>query len=461
MIQRTIGQIAGMITIENDITSYSSEMIKGVSIDSRNISPGNLFIPFKGEQTDGHKYAESALESGAGAVLWQEDVPNPPGNGPVLIVKDTLLALQDLARAYRDELSAKVVGITGSNGKTTTKDITAAVLGETFRVQKTEGNFNNHIGLPLTILALEETTEIAILEMGMSSRGEISLLTKMARPDVAIITNIGEAHLLDLGSREAIAAAKFEIVEGLAPGGLFIYPGEEPLLQEKTASLRNIRLAAFGDSEDNEAYPMGIKMQERGTLFTASIYPEESLFLPIAGKHNVMNTLAALLAAKEFSVPARAVKTGLHSVKLSTMRMEWRNGMKGTVILNDSYNSSPTALRAVLGMLYHLDDQKDKIVVLGDMLELGEREKEFHEQIGEEIHPDKIKYVYTYGNLGKWIAKGARKHFPEGRVRAFDNQDELIRSLEQAITGSELIVVKASRGMKMEKVAEALSAANK
>lgn len=457
MIQKTIGQIANMIKIENDVTQYSNEMVKGVAIDSRKITPGNLFIPFKGEHTDGHKYAEKTLNQGAGAVFWQEDVPNPPTNGPVLIVKDTLLALQKLAKAYRDELAVKVVGITGSNGKTTTKDITAAVLGETYRVQKTEGNFNNHIGLPLTILALDETTEIAILEMGMSGRGEISLLTKIARPDAAIITNIGEAHLLDLGSREEIAAAKFEITEGLASGGLFIYPGNEPLLQENTCSLKNVRLASFGETSDNDAYPLNMILEEKGSRFTASIFPNEALFLPIAGKHNVMNALAALLAAKEFSVPANDVKNGLNSVKLSTMRMEWRKGIKETTILNDSYNSSPTALRAVIGMLESMDGNKDKIVVLGDMLELGDKEKEFHEQIGEEIDPGKIKYVYTYGSLGKRIAKGAEKNFPAGHVFSFQDQNELIRSLKEKISGGELIVVKASRGMKMEKVVEALA----
>ncbi|WP_144461190.1 UDP-N-acetylmuramoyl-tripeptide--D-alanyl-D-alanine ligase [Siminovitchia fortis] len=459
MIQRTIGQIANMIKIENDVKKYFDVLVKGVSIDSRKISPGNLFIPFKGEQTDGHKYAEKALDQGAAAVFWQEDVPNPPTNGPVLIVKDTLLALQELAKAYRDELSVKVVGITGSNGKTTTKDITAAVLGETYRVQKTEGNFNNHIGLPLTLLALEETTEIAILEMGMSSKGEISLLTKMARPDAAIITNIGEAHLLDLGSRKEIAAAKFEITEGLAPDGLFVFPGNEPLLQEKVASLKNVRLATFGDSPGNDAYPHELTLEERGSTFTASIFPKKPLFLPIAGKHNVMNTLAALLVAKEFSVPVSDVESGLNSVKLSTMRMEWRKGIKGTTILNDSYNSSPTALRAVIEMLESMDGSKEKIAVLGDMLELGDKEKEYHEQIGEEIDPAKIKYVYTYGDLGKWIARGAEKNFPAGYVLSFRDQDELVHSLKEKLSGGELIVVKASRGMKMEKVVEALSAA--
>ncbi len=232
MISRTLGQIAAMIKVENDVSSFQDKLIQGVCIDTRKIIKGNLFIPFKGERMDGHQFVEAALEQGAAAALWQKDVPNPPKNAPILIVEDTLEALQQLAKSYRDELPAKVIGITGSNGKTTTKDITAAIFSETYKVHKTEGNFNNHIGLPLTILSMEESTEIAILEMGMSGKGEISLLTKLSRPDVAIITNIGEAHLLDLGSREAIAEVKLEIIEGLSENGLLIYPGNEPLINE-------------------------------------------------------------------------------------------------------------------------------------------------------------------------------------------------------------------------------------
>ncbi|MBM7715816.1 UDP-N-acetylmuramoyl-tripeptide--D-alanyl-D-alanine ligase [Siminovitchia sp. FSL H7-0308] len=457
MIERTIGQISTMINVMNDLSPYAHVMLKGASIDSRKIIPGNLFVPLKGDNSDGHQFVEKAFEQGAAASLWQEDVPHPPEGYPLIVVKDVLKALQDLAKAYRNELPAKVVGITGSNGKTTTKDIAASVMGETYRVQKTAGNLNNHIGLPLTILSLREDTEIAILEMGMSGRGEISLLTDIAKPDVAIITNIGEAHLLDLGSREAIADAKFEITEGLKEDSLFVYPGNEPLLVQRASRLKQTRLKTFGETPDNDLYPLHIQMEERGSTFVVSSYPDEPLFLPIAGKHNMMNAMAALHAAREFSVPFSDIKEGLKSVKLSTMRMEWRKGPKGSTILNDVYNSSPTALRAVIGLIESMDEKRRKILVLGDMLELGEDEEKFHREIGEEISPEKITYVYTYGRLGKSIAKGAEENFPEERVFSFQDQDELAAALQEKLTGGEIIAVKASRGMKMEKVVEALT----
>ncbi|HEY4553895.1 MAG TPA: UDP-N-acetylmuramoyl-tripeptide--D-alanyl-D-alanine ligase [Bacillaceae bacterium] len=457
MIERTIGRLAEMMDVENDVSLFQNEVIKGVCIDSRKIVPGNLFVPFKGEHTDGHQYGEKALRDGAGAILWQKDVPNPPENGPVILVKDTLAALQQLAASYRRELKAKVLGITGSNGKTTTKDIAAAVLGEEYEVQKTEGNFNNHIGLPLTILSLKETTEIAILEMGMSGKGEISLLTRIARPDAAIITNIGEAHLLDLGSRDAIADAKLEIAEGLPDGGLLIYPGNEPLLVKRVSGLKTVRTGTFGETSENDLYPETVELEEAGTTFTVSGMSEESFFIPIPGKHNVMNALAVFLAAREFSVPVFSLKNGLKSVKLSNMRMEWRDGVKGTKILNDAYNASPTAMRAVISLLENMEGGREKIAVLGDMLELGVKEKDYHVEIGQELDPQKIKFVFTYGPLGKYIAEGAKKNYPENRVFAFEDKKDLIQSIREQAEGNEIILVKASRGMKLEEVVEALT----
>ena len=223
MIKRTIEQLESMIQIENDLKNFKDVSIHGISIDSRKIEPGNLFVPFKGDHSDGHQFVEDAINNGAAAALWQKNVPNPPVDLPIIIVEDTLFALQELARSYRNELNIKVVGITGSNGKTTVKDMTANLLALQYKVQKTEGNYNNHLGLPLTILSLEEDTEIAILEMGMSGKGEIEFLTKLARPHAVIITNIGESHLQDLGSREGIAQAKLEIIQGLEENGLIVY----------------------------------------------------------------------------------------------------------------------------------------------------------------------------------------------------------------------------------------------
>lgn len=457
MIERTIMQLASMMKVENDVSTFQNIRIKGVSIDTRKITPGNLFIPFKGEQTDGHQYAKNAIQNGAGAVLWQRDVPNPPQDIPVLIVEDTLLALQDLAKSYRNELPAKIIAITGSNGKTTTKDIAASIFSEAFKVHKTAGNFNNHIGLPLTMLGMDEDTEIGILEMGMSGKGEIALLTKLAQPDVAIITNIGEAHMQDLGSREAIANAKLEIVEGLPKGGLLIYPGNEPLLVKRVSGIKQIRTCTFGETCENDLYPEDIELNEMGSRFLVRGMAEEPLYLSIPGKHNIFNSLAVMLAAKEFVMEEDAVRRGLEAVKLSNMRTEWRDGPNGSRILNDAYNSSPTATRAVISMVEHMDARREKFLVLGDMLELGEDELAYHRQVGEEINPEKIKYVFTYGELGKYIGEGARKHFSDSHIFHFTDKEKLTDAIKEKSNGSEIILVKASRGMRLEEVVEALT----
>ncbi len=300
---------------------------------------------------------------------------------------------------------------------------------------------------------MAEDTEIAILEMGMSSKGEISLLSKIAEPDVAIITNIGEAHLQDLGSREAISEAKFEIVDGLAENGLLIIPGEEPLLQEKVSIVQGIRTQTFGETSINDVYPEKIHLDEKGNEFTLK---GKEFFLPISGKHNVMNALAVISAAKEFTISDDAIKAGLKKVKISNMRMEWHKGIKGTKILNDAYNASPTSMRAVLSMFVTIGDQHNRIVVLGDMLELGEQEKDYHLEIGMELSPETIKYVFTYGKLGKYIAEGAREHFPKDRVFDFMEKNELIKTLTEKIEGNEYILFKASRGAKLEEMIETI-----
>lgn len=457
MIDKTIKEIAEMIHIHNEITTFQNKMIHGVCIDTRKLQKGNLFIPFKGSNVDGHQYVEEAIKQGAAAALWQKDVPHPPTHLPILIVDNTLTALQQLARSYRSELPCEVIGITGSNGKTTTKDMTASVLEEHFKVQKTEGNLNNHIGLPLTILSIKKETEVAIVEMGMSAMKEISLLTNIAKPDIAMITNIGEAHLLDLGSRGAIATAKLEIVEGLKENGTLIYHGDEPLLTEKVKQLTSVQSITFGETAANDVYPTKIKQTSNGSSFTINIMPEEQFEIPILGRHNVLNALTAIIVATQLNTPLEAIKAGLQSFQLSDMRMEWVKGKKDVNILNDAYNASPTAMRAVIELVEDLDHPSAKIVVLGDMLELGENEKEFHQQIGRELNPNKIKYVFTYGHLSQALAEGAKEHFPSERIFSFVDKKELIHTLKEIIQGNEIILVKASRGMKMEEVVEALS----
>jgi UDP-N-acetylmuramoyl-tripeptide--D-alanyl-D-alanine ligase len=456
MINRTLAQLQSMIQIENDPTAFKEISIQGVSIDSRKIEPGNLFVPFKGEHSDGHGFVEDALKRGASAALWQRDVPNPPTDLPVLVVEDTLIALQELARSYRNELDVKVVGITGSNGKTTVKDMTANLLALQYKVQKTEGNYNNHIGLPLTILSLDEDTEVAILEMGMSGRGEIEFLSKLARPNVAVITNIGESHLQDLGSREGIAEAKLEIIQGIVDNGLIVYMGDEILLKEGLSHYEgHAHLKTFGRQSKNDLYPIELNTGQMGSTFKINA-SETEYYLPVLGIHNVLNALSAMLTAHYFQIPYEVMNDGFSNLKLTNMRMELVEGKHGERIINDAYNASPTSMKVAIDLVSDLPDYERKILVLGDMLELGEKEKEFHFEMGRIIDPQKINFVFTFGNLGAQIAEGAKGAFPAERVFSFTEKQALIEELKKYTNAETLIMVKASRGMKLEEVVTAL-----
>ncbi|MGH1287865.1 UDP-N-acetylmuramoyl-tripeptide--D-alanyl-D-alanine ligase [Bacillus toyonensis] len=453
MINRTLKQVEQMINGTGLAEQYEGMTIQGVSIDTRKIEKGNLYVPIQGERFDGHAFVDKAVKNGAVATLWMKDVANPPENLPVIFVEDTLLALQMLAKNYRDQLDIKVIGVTGSNGKTSTKDIVTSLLATKFKVQKTEGNFNNHIGLPLTILNLEENTEVAVLEMGMSSRGEIEFLSKLARPNAAIITNIGEAHLMDLGSREAIAEAKLEIVAGLQAGGVFVYNGDEPLLTNRVPEMNlATETVTFGDARANDYYPTTVTLQATGTHFKMNREENISFYIPVLGKHNVYNTLASMAIAKHFGVTWEEMKQGLVTLQMTGMRMEIVKKDSGLTIINDAYNASPTAMEAAFHLMNGLDGFSQKIVVLGDMLELGDQEVQFHYEVGKLIDPAKISHVFTYGRLGAQIAEGAEINFPGERVKAYNNKEELVKDLQAVVGNNDVILVKASRGMKLEEV---------
>lgn len=459
MIKRTFQEVAHMLGVSIKEVEYSQIKISGVSINSKTIEAGNLFIPLKGEKRDGHEFVKMAFENGAAASLWQKDYPNPPKGYPLIFVEDTLRALQELAKAYRNELNLKVVGITGSNGKTTTKDITAAILASQYKVQKTIGNFNNEIGLPLSILQLEEDTEIAVLEMGMNRFGEIHLLSNIARPDVAVITNIGDAHLQELGSRYGISKAKLEILNGLKDGGLFVFNGDEPLLLNQIKTLNGEgkwRVKTFGRETSNDLFPTSIQVTTNGMLFTINEY-NDTLLLPILGEYNVLNALSAIHVALEFLIPFSKIKKSLHTISLSNMRMELIDGMNGSKILNDAYNASPTSMKAVIDLAGKLEGYKRKILVLGDMLELGESEIQLHEEIGESINPNDFNYLFTFGKLAESIANAARNKWTDKNVFSFQDKSQLIKELKEIVNEGDLIVVKGSRGMKLEEVAYALA----
>ncbi|KGP85195.1 MULTISPECIES: UDP-N-acetylmuramoyl-tripeptide--D-alanyl-D-alanine ligase [unclassified Paenibacillus] len=463
-MKRTLAQLAEMCggTL-TDIAAYGNDGVEGVFTDSRKPVPGSLFIPLVGERFDGHEFVQTCLEKGAAGTLWQKDHGTAP-QGAVIIVEDTLVALQELATSYLKENKASVVGITGSNGKTTTKDIVDAILSTTFKVHKTQGNFNNHIGLPLTVLSMEPDTEIVILEMGMSGRGEIEELSVIAQPDVAIITNIGESHLLQLGSRLEIARAKVEIAAGMKPGGLLIYNGDEPLIEQVLAEPatklpEGLQRYTFGLQADNDDYPTGIMNAQSGVAFTTKQSGEVALTMPLLGTHNVVNCLAALAVARHFGVAAEQIVAGLSRLKLTGMRIEIINGVSGLTMLNDAYNASPTSMKAAVDVLESLKGYRIKVAVLGDMLELGPQEHELHRGIGEYITPDKMNMVLAYGPLSASIAEGARQNMPAEAVHAFESKEELTHYLLENLHSRDVVLFKASRGMKLEDVVDALKIA--
>jgi len=460
MINRTIREIAEMIGAASSFAEETANIrVQGVSKDTRSDVAGSLYIPLIGANFDGHAFIQDAIHKGAVASLWQKDHPNPPQDVPLIYVDDTLLAMQELATAYRKQLKVQIIGITGSNGKTTTKDLVASVLSTTYKVHKTQGNYNNHFGLPLTILELDEDTDFAVVEMGMSGRGEIELLSQIAQPDIAIITMIGESHLLQLGSRLEIARAKMEILSGLSPNGVFIYNGDEPLIEQVKAEIMlsgNIRSIRFGQSKYNDYYTDNIRLGEEGTFFTVNGKPDPLYYIPLLGQHNATNALSAIAVAKVLGVSEEQIVDGLSSLQMTSMRIEKLTAANGLTILNDAYNASPASMRAALDLFDGLTGYQHKYVVLGDMLELGEEQEEFHREIGARLHPEHIQGVYAFGSLAKWYAEEASKRFPSGRVHWFEDKSELAHHLAGKLTDLDVVLVKGSRGMKLEQVVQQL-----
>jgi UDP-N-acetylmuramoyl-tripeptide--D-alanyl-D-alanine ligase len=469
VIKRTCAQIAAMCGGSIGNETDADLRIAGVSKDTRTVQSGNLYVPLTGESYDGHQFVAEAIAKGASASLWQRDHDNPPSGVALIMVDDTLTALQQLAKAYRSQLKVRIVGITGSNGKTTTKDMTASVLSTVFKVHKTSGNYNNHIGLPFTLLQLEEDTEIAVLEMGMSGRGEIQLLSELAEPDLAIITNIGEAHLLQLGSREEIARAKTEIVAGLQQDGVLIYNGDEPLidsvLPEWTEQAGRagewFRRVSFGVAASNDWVPEQVKMDAAGTHFQVSHLDNVDFYIPVLGSHNVVNALAVIAAGDYFGISSSEIARGLRESVMTGMRIEQLKAPSGLTILNDAYNASPTSTRAALKLVQELKGYSRKIVVLGDMLELGEQEVEFHREIGRMLNPQEIDHVFTFGTLARQLADEATKVYPAGQVLAFDDKMELARALSAYAQPDDVVLIKGSRGMKLEQIVSYITLPNR
>lgn len=458
MILRSVDSIIRMLDadyIENDDIH---KRICGVCIDSRKVVEGNLYIPIKGVNHNGHEYVRQAIEQGAVATLWNKDEPFPPEDVTVIMVEDTTAALQQLAYVYRNQLSMKVIGITGSNGKTSTKDILAGMLSQRYVTQKTLGNFNNEIGVPLTLLSMSDNTQIAVVEMGMENLKELDFLSKLVQPDIAIITNVGTAHLENLGSMENIAKAKLEITHGLKPHGLLIYYGDQELLKQAVtleALPGHIRIKTFGEHKDNDMILSYLSQNEEGITF--GVNEEQNRFtMNMLGKHQAINAMAALMAARELNLSNVDIQFGLQMIEKTGMRNELVHAKKA-LILNDSYKSNPQSSIAALDTL-ELFESPYKIAVFADMLDLGDEANMIHFQLGKDTAKYQLQEVLTYGDLGAYITQGALQECKESvHIQHFNDKAKLIAYLMPYRNKDCMILIKGSRGMKMDEIVDALT----
>lgn len=421
--------------------------------DSRKQIDNSLFIPIVGEQFDGHNYLLQAIENGAVACFWEEKNPLPrdiPSSFPVFFVSDTTLALQQLASAYLQSVNPTVIGVTGSNGKTTTKDLLYALLSEKYRTHRTAGNFNNHIGLPLTILQMPLQTELVVLEMGMDSFGEIERLAQIAKPNMAIITNIGESHIENLGSREGIAKAKLEIISSFTEEDQLFIDGDEPLLDHI-----NVRTTRCGFSSHNDLVITDIHVDGQTTSFTIEPF-EERYIVPLIGKHHAKNATLAISVAKQLGLTKQQIDQGLKALDQTAMRFEFIEGKNNAQLINDAYNASPTSMKAAMDVLKSLEPYETKVAVLGDVLELGDFSESLHRSIAEVI-TSPIDVVYTYGKQAQFITKQLEENNSEVKHEHFATKELLIEALSPLLNEKTIILFKASRGMAFETLVEACS----
>ena len=433
----------------NDLTLMNTE-VTGVFTDSRKVTEGSLFIPIVGERVDGHDFIPGVLSKGALFTLSERKLEDV--KGPVVVVKSSLQALKDIAEFYLKQLDIKVVGITGSVGKTSTKEMVASVLEQQFKTLKTDGNFNNEIGLPLTVFRLSGEEEIAVLEMGISDFGEMSRLTKIARPDVAVITNIGLCHLENLKTREGILKAKTEIFEGLKEGGKICLNGDDDKLATVT-SYGNSEIIFFGKSDNNKIYASDIEnLGLKGTKCTINCDGLSiTVKIPVPGIHMVYNALAACAVGRSFGMTMEKIAAGIENLKPVNGRVNMIETDMFTII-DDCYNANPVSMKSSIDILK--DALGRKVCILGDMFELGENEKELHKEVGEHIKTSDIDLLITIGTLSEQIKLGAAGgktecvHFADKKA-AFEKLDKLLNK-------GDSILVKASHGMVFPEVVEFL-----
>ncbi len=431
-------------------------------IDSRKVTDGDIFVAIAGERTDGHLYIESAAEKGAAAVLTEripEDLTPFENNGcSVILCENTSLSLAYLSAEHKKECDVLTVGVTGSVGKTTTRQFIAAVLGVKFPTHKTEGNFNNALGLPLTLIGIKKEHKAAVIEMGMSAKGEISFLTKLTRPDIGVITVIGSSHIEHLGSREGIRDAKLEIKDGMREGGILVLNGDEPLLS-------GIENAVYVSLHNKECPYRAENIRNAGEEMIFDALTPDGVIndcrIPTLGEHTVLDAMYAVTVGKLAGLTDTEIKTGLSSFVGVGMR---QNIVKknGITFINDYYNASPESIKASLSVTKNLSkDNNGRIVaVLGNVLELGDRSEELHRSVGKYISEIEADLIFTFGNDASYIADEAMKNgFPKENVFVFtDITDEkpISACVKENIKENDCVLIKASHGIDMGRIANIL-----
>ncbi len=430
----------------------------GVVMDSRKVEQGYLFIASVGERVDGHSYISEVFDKGALGVIC-EKAPESP-KGPYILVENSLKALKSIAMWYREQLNIKIVGITGSVGKTSTKEFISSVLSQKYQVLKTEGNFNNEIGLPLTILRIREAHQVAVLEMGISDFGEMHRLSEIAKPDICVITNIGQCHLENLHSREGILKAKTEIFDFMSESGRVCVNGDDDMLAT-IKEVKGMRPVRFGLGSDNDVTATDIVSKG---LFGSSCdihvgYKPFHAEVPLPGAHMVLNALAATVVGSLLDMTNREIEAGITCVKPVGGRSNILREQKWTII-DDCYNANPVSMKAALDLLGMANTRK--VAILGDMFELGENEVLLHKEVGEYAVKAKVDLLVCIGSLSLHMFQGAQeqnKLCPSGNTSQllyYTTRDELIASLSDILKADDTILVKASHSMGFEHVVKAL-----
>lgn len=443
------------------IAGKVDKIIKEIVIDSRKVKADYLFIAIIGENKDGHRFIKEAVKNGAAAVIVDRKVEDKSileSDISILRVTDTTKALQSIASNYRISFdNLKLIAVTGSAGKTTTKDLVFSVLSEKYKCLKTKGNYNNHIGLPLTLLRLTGKEDFAIIEMGMSARGEIKLLAQIAQPDIGVITNVAKAHLKQLGTLKNIAQAKKELIDHLGKNKLAILNYDNTYTSQMIPNTK-AEVISFGFDQRADINILENEFDSNQEILFFKVQYKNKIYnfkYDKAGKHNLYNSLIAILIGFEFNLNQPEIQQGLLKGIYSDLRMKFISLKNGAKLINDSYNANPLAVRAAVDVLVKYNAER-KIVILSSMLELGSDSKEIHKKVGEYIARKKIDFLFTIGSEAKAIALGAEAIMPDANIISFEDKNKCISYLKKNIKKKDLILIKGSRANKLETIAKEL-----